>query len=124
MKMGEYIKQLRTDQGLSQEDLGKKLNPPINRAAVNKWETGQVENIKRSYIEQMSAMFGVRAESLMCFEQQINEELIAIEQVQKCFGRKAVKLLEGFTMLNDQGKAKVLEYIEDVQGLTKYLEHS
>ena len=46
MTMGTYIKQLREEMGISQEELGRSLNPPVNRAAVNKWETGQVENIK------------------------------------------------------------------------------
>ena len=49
MTMGTYIKQLREGMGISQEELGKSLNPPVNRAAVNKWETGQVENIKRTH---------------------------------------------------------------------------
>ena len=64
MKMGEYIKQLRTGSNIygkkwSQEELGKLLDPQVNRAAVNKWESGQVENIKRAHIQQMSELFGV-----------------------------------------------------------------
>lgn len=34
MTMGEYIKQLRTSHGFSQEELGKMVG--VNRAAVNK----------------------------------------------------------------------------------------
>ena len=57
MTMGEYIKELRTGNNVygkkwTQEELGAALNPPVNRAAVNKWETGLVENIKRKHIQQ------------------------------------------------------------------------
>lgn len=66
--MGQYIKELRTSEGLSQEELGKMLTPPVNRAAVNKWETGQVENIKRNHIQQLAKHFGISPAKLMCFE--------------------------------------------------------
>ena len=68
MNMGDYIKELRKKTNLSQEELGKLLNPPINRAAINKWEKGRVENIKRSYVEQLALIFGVAPSQLMCFE--------------------------------------------------------
>lgn len=122
MTMGEYIKQLRKNHDLTQEELGQRLKPPVNRAAVNKWETGQVENIKRSYIEQMSKIFNVRPCELMCFdqEQQLAEDVIAIEQVQKRFGKDAVRLLELFTKLNELGKEKALEDLDDLTNLPKY----
>ena len=44
---------------MSQEELGAALIPPVNRAAVNKWETGMVENIKKTHIQQIAQMFGV-----------------------------------------------------------------
>lgn len=122
MTMGEYIKQLRKNHDLTQEELGKKLDPPVNRAAINKWETGQVENIKRSYIEQMSKLFDIRPSELMCFdiEHKLSEEVITIEMVQKNFGRDAVRMLELFTKLNALGKDKALEDLEDLSNLPKY----
>lgn len=53
MRMGLYIKHLREQIKLTQEELGKMLDPPVNKAAVNKWETGRVENIKRTHIIQL-----------------------------------------------------------------------
>ena len=44
------------------------LTPPVKRAAVNKWETGQVENIKRNHIQQLAKHFGISPAKLMCFE--------------------------------------------------------
>ena len=124
MTMGTYIKVLRKNKDLTQEQLGLKLKPPVNRAAINKWETGQVENIKRSYIEQMSILFNVRPCDLMCFdqEQQISEDVKAIEMVQHRFGKDAVRLLDYYTRLNDTGKKKALETLEDMTDLPKYTE--
>ena len=122
MTMGEYIRQLRKNHDLTQEELGQRLNPSVNRAAINKWETGQVENIKRSYIEQMSKLFDIRPSELMCFdiEHKLSEEVITIEMVQKNFGRDAVRMLELFTKLNALGKDKALEDLEDLSNLPKY----
>lgn len=127
MTMGAYIKYLREQAGLSQEELGKSLNPPVNRAAVNKWETGQVENIKRNHIQQLARKFGVTPCDLMCFDNQFDtpvlaEEVKTLEMVQKHFGKDAVRLLQYFQELNHIGKEKALEDIGDLTELSKYTE--
>ena len=130
MKMGEYIKHLRTGgnhygKKWSQDELGQLLDPPVNRGAVNKWELGKVENLKRTHIQQLARIFGVKPCELMCFdseydEQQISEEVQAIEQVQKVFGKDAVQLLQYFYELNETGKEKALEDLGDLTELPKY----
>ena len=128
MKMGEYIKYLRTGgnqygKKWSQEELGQLLDPPVNRGAVNKWELGVVENIKRNHIQQLAKLFGVKPCDLMCFdcdEEKIAEEVKVIEQIQKVFGKNAVKLLQHFYELNDLGKEKALEDIVDLTEHPKY----
>lgn len=130
MTMGEYIKKLRSGNNIygrkwSQEELGAALNPPVNRAAVNKWETGMVENIKRTHIQQLAKMFGVTPCELMCFDDQIDsskvsEEVKVIEQVQDLFGKDAVQLLQRFHELNEVGKQKALEDLGDLTELPKY----
>ena len=128
MNMGEYIKYLRCggnkyDRQWTQEELGLLLVPKVNRAAIAKWETGQVENIRRHHIQQMSEIFGVTPCELMCFkanEDQLSEEVATIEQVLKMFGKEAVQLLECFVQLNDLGKEKALEDISDLTDHPKY----
>lgn len=66
MTMGEFIKQLREERQLTQEELGKLLG--VNRDAVSKWEKGRVENIKRTTIKKMAELFKVSPAELMCFE--------------------------------------------------------
>jgi DNA-binding transcriptional regulator YiaG len=44
--MGDRIKQLREAKGLSQAELGRRLD--VGRAAVNKWENGETANIENA----------------------------------------------------------------------------
>jgi len=117
MKMGEYIKQLRTGSNIygkkwSQEELGKLLDPQVNRAAVNKWESGQVENIKRAHIQQMSELFGVNPVDLMCFDSNHSEE--------NRYSDDILELIKNYERLNEAGKKKILEDISDMTLLIKY----
>lgn len=57
MNVGEYIKKLRTDNGYSQEHLGNLLG--VQRAAVQKWECGKVQNLKRETIKKLAEIFDV-----------------------------------------------------------------
>jgi len=124
MTMGEKIKELRKDHNMTQEELGQKLSPSVNRAAINKWEHGTVKNIKRSYIEQMSSIFGVKPSDLMCFqEQQIAEDVYLLERIQGRFGSSAVRLLEYFTKFNEIGKNKALEQMDDLSNIHKYIDN-
>ena len=130
MQTGEYIKKLRLGNNkfgkvFTQEELGHLLNPPVNRGAVNKWEKGRVENIKKSHIEQLAEIFGIEPSDLMCFESKYDEKLISeevkiIEAVQKMYGRQAVQVLNYFNQLNDLGKQKALEDVSDLTELPKY----
>ena len=130
MQTGEYIKKLRMGNNkfgkvFTQEELGHLLNPPVNRAAINKWETGRVENIRKGYIEQLAEIFDIDPSELMCFESKYDEGLISeevkiIEAVQKLYGRQAVQLLQHFMELNTMGKQKALEDLIDLTELPKY----
>lgn len=63
MNVGEYIKSLRMKYGYSQEQLGKLIG--VQRAAVQKWECGKVQNLKRETIKKLSDIFNVPASSFV-----------------------------------------------------------
>lgn len=63
MTMGERIRQLRLEKGLTQEELGEIVG--VKKAAVQKWESGLTKNLKRSTIEKLSSFFGVSPSYLM-----------------------------------------------------------
>ena len=73
MNMGERIKQLRLEKGLTQEELGKHIG--VKKAAIMKYEKGNVKNMKRSSIEILSKLFNVSPSYLMCLDEPKLDEL-------------------------------------------------
>lgn len=63
MNVGEYIKKLRIDKGYSQEQLGNLIG--VQRAAVQKWECGKVQNLKRETIKKLAIIFDVSPTSFI-----------------------------------------------------------
>lgn len=63
MTTAEKIKQLRLQTGLSQEALGAKIG--VKKAAINKYETGRVVNIKRTTLKRLADALGVTPADLL-----------------------------------------------------------
>ena len=51
MTTGERIRQLRIEHDMTQEELGAKIG--VQKAAIYKYETGLIVNLKRSTIEKL-----------------------------------------------------------------------
>ena len=62
MKIGEIIKELRTERGLSQAALAKEIG--VSQKAVDYWERGTNEP-KASYIVALAEFFGVSSDELL-----------------------------------------------------------
>lgn len=56
-EIGNYIRKLRKEKGLTQEQLGEMIG--VKKAAVQKWENGSVQNLKRATIKKLSDIFNV-----------------------------------------------------------------
>lgn len=69
--MGERICQKRMEAGMTMEELGEYLG--VQKSAINKWEKGEVINIKRPYIEQMANLFHVSPSWLMGYDESTKE---------------------------------------------------
>ncbi len=70
MNVGVYIKKLRLDAGYSQEELGQLLG--VQRAAVQKWESGKVQNLKRETIYRLAELFSVPTSSFFADDESAN----------------------------------------------------
>lgn len=86
--MGKRIAQKREEKGWSQEELGSKLNPPVTRQSVSRWEQGSVADVKRSYIEQMARLFNCDAVWLFGYE-----DVKDVTLTYEAEGKEPVKLL-------------------------------
>lgn len=65
-QMGNIIKKLRTDKGITQEQLAEILG--VSRSAVVKYELGIVDNMKRSTIQKLAEYFNVKPSYVMGLE--------------------------------------------------------
>lgn len=81
MNIGSYIKHLRTENGYSQEELGKLLG--VQRAAVQKWERGTVKNLKRETIKKLSEIFNVPPSSFIDAEYTSYNNVISFPKMNK-----------------------------------------
>lgn len=63
MKTADKIKALRLAKNLSQEALGELVG--VKKAAINKYETGRVVNIKRTTLQKLADALGVSAADLL-----------------------------------------------------------
>lgn len=63
MTTAEKIKYLRLKKGLSQEALGELIG--VQKAAINKYETGRVVNIKRTTLKNLASALGVTPADLL-----------------------------------------------------------
>lgn len=99
MSMAERIKELRLAAGLTQEELGDKLG--LQKSAIAKYENGRVENIKRSTIQAMADLFGVRPSYILGFDDEEDEpntvtyyiDPEAAEIAQEVYDRPELKML-------------------------------
>ena len=62
LDVGEKIKNLRTDKGLTQDELAERLN--VSRTLVCKWETGSRLPAYNN-VEELSTIFDVDSELMM-----------------------------------------------------------
>lgn len=73
MTLGERLKQLRLEKGLTQEQLGKIVG--LQKQAIWKYENGNVKNMKASSIKTLAEFFNVSPSYLMGYsDQRIEKE--------------------------------------------------
>ena len=112
---GERIKELRLLAEMSQDELGRRVG--VQRAAINKYEKGTVENIPIKTIEKIAQVFDVSPSYIVGWNNQdanLSAEVKTIQGVKLFFGNESVELLESFNNLTPKGKKRVLQYIDDI----------
>ena len=113
---GTRIKELRMLSGMSQEELGRRVG--VQRAAINKYEKGTVENIPLKTIEKIAVIFDVSPNYIVGWNgdesNPLSAEVKIIHGVKRFFGSDSVELLECYTSLNSKGKKRVQQYVMDM----------
>ena len=113
METGEVIKKLRNEKKITQSELGVMLG--VNTSSIQKYESGATKNLKLETLRKLCHIFAVPA-AIFVFPE------IFTRIVDKDFRKLHLfdYLLTDVLMLNEQGKNKVLDYIEDIYANAKY----
>lgn len=113
MDTGAKIKQLRESLDMTQEDLGKLLG--VKKAAINKYETGTVVNLKRSTIENLCNIFNVTPQYLLS-DSDLSQPSSSMQLTEQ-----EERLLGICRSLNDEGCERLVEYGDDLVASGKYI---
>ena len=112
MNTGEKIKMLRKSAKMTQAELAEKLG--VRDAAVAKYETGRVTNLKRETIAKLAEIFDVSPIYFMDDDIVVmpNKTIDMLERnAKKMYAdKKAIELNDIFEELSDTQRLKVLEY--------------
>lgn len=101
--------------------LGAKLG--VKKAAIQKYESGRVVNLKQETIKKLTDLFEVPPTTFLdcsdwdkyAEEVNLSEQVKTIELLQKHFGESAVALLHIYSELNASGQKKLIRDAEKLQ---------
>lgn len=118
LTVGQKIKQLRKERKLTQEELGKLLG--VKKAAVQKYESGVVQNLKQSTIKKLCEIFDKTPDYFILeefdrnLEIELKKELEFVQIVKSKYGEDVFRIFETVIELKEHNQKKVLNYVDDV----------
>ena len=124
MNVHQRIKERRLASGLTLLQVANKLN--VQEATAQRYESGDIKNIKHDTIVALAEILNCSPSYLMGWESAdyqpfVSEPLIVAETAATYPSVSEEKrLVDGYRLLNDAGKSKVIEYLDDLAALEKY----
>ena len=118
-RLGTKIKELRMIADMSQEELGRRVG--VQRAAIQKYEKGTVENVPIKTIEKIAKVFDVSPTYLVGWTEEVYNELSMevkiLAGIKRFYGKDAVDLLESYLSVPPVAKKKIQQYADDLYQL-------
>lgn len=113
--MGDLIKELRIEKGMTLEDLGDKVG--VGKSTVRKWENGMIANMRRDKISKVANALGVSPSYLMGWESNLENSgsFVANMMMDVEFTNYAKILYE----MNDEQRNRVYGYIDAIKKESK-----
>lgn len=123
--IGERIKQLRKEAGLTQEELANLLG--LKKVSIQKYENGGIVNLKTETIEKLGEIFKISPAKIMGWDKfddidttQIKKDIQILDIIKENCGYVGIELFQIFIQLGEEGRRKILYYAEDIAGNPKY----
>ncbi len=116
---GKRIKARRKDLGMTQEELGQKAG--VTKATINKYETGIVQNLKRSTIEDMAKALNVSPSYIMGWTDNVaevhtnngvigqNSGTITVNNAERTLSKEELELLRIYNKIGVRGRIRLIE---------------
>lgn len=122
MTIGERIKRLRLEHGMTQEEVGKALG--ITKGAVQKYEANQITNLRSDMIRKMCLFFRTTPAYFVFNDVEDLHGSLDRERLRRIFiahfGERFVSFMDVLNMLNEDGRQKVIAYTNDIAEIDKY----
>jgi len=124
MKIGNILKNLRLAAGLTQEQLGKKVN--LTKANISKYESDDIEpNLATLYM--FAVIFNC---TIDYFFGLVNDPTPpnkkgnsrnATSSKENVYSKDEQLLVESYRALNEEGQEKIIDYVDDLMTSGKYI---
>lgn len=111
MDMGQKIKTLREQKGMTLEELGTKVG--VGKSTIRKWETGMIANMRRDKIAKIANALDVTPSYLMGWDN-LSEPSSPLSTVPD-------ELLNSFNRLNDLGKKEAVKRVNELSEISRYV---
>jgi len=122
MKMGDRMRELRKERGITQEELGHLIG--VQKSAIRKYEKGTIKSIKQDAILKMSRFFNVNPCYLMGMSDNRNlaqsSQEDYMEKIKAEYGDNITTLIHRFSRLNILGKNTLLDRAGELCQLPQY----
>ena len=116
MDIGEKIKNARLAKGLTQEALGDLLG--VQKSAIAKYESGRVVNIKRSTLQKISEILGIRPAELIT-DIEVDPVGTAEKHAAILMDRNFSELYEDFQLLDEAQRKIVKDLVRNLAATKK-----
>ncbi len=113
-RMADRIKRLRLENKMTQEELGNVIG--VQKSAIRKYESGAVQNIKRTSIKKMADCFGVSPSYLLGYE---DLDSAADEQEETPEEKRMNELFKSVPRENQKELLDLIETALKMSGLKK-----
>ena len=115
MNVGERIRIMRKNLGLSAEYIAEKIG--VSPSTIYRYENNDIESMKIENLKMIADILGVKASLLLGWS---NEEPVTAHITEDRTTPKEQALFDMFRQLNDDGQDKVCEYTSDLVASGRY----
>lgn len=116
---GKRIRARRKELDMTQEELGQKAG--VTKATINKYETGIVQNLKRSTIEDIAKALNVSPSYIMGWTDNVaevhtnngvigqNSGTITVNNAERTLSKEEIELLRIYNKIGVRGRIRLIE---------------